>query len=109
KDFRPVAGGPVPNVGMGYEGRCGGRIRSASRRRPYSAGMRPVVVAALGLILVSSVAAAAPAAVQVRTLTTRGRVTGLAADGNRVALIVSAPYVQTGGRAYDCASVSVWE
>jgi len=47
--------------------------------------------------------------VQVRTLTTRGRVTGLAADGNRVALIVSAPYVQTGGRAYDCASVSVWE
>ena len=65
--------------------------------------------AALGLIIAFSVAAAVPAAGPPGTLATRGRVTALAADGDRVALIVAAPYVQTHGSTFDCASVVVWE
>ena len=61
--------------------------------------------------LVFSVAAGVPAAGQVRTLATRGRVTALAADGDRVAFIVAAPYLEPGkyGRVFPCASVVVWE
>lgn len=59
---------------------------------------------ALGMILVSSVAAAAPTVATARTLATRGRVTALAADGARAALVVSIPY-----QRFNCASVVVWE
>ena len=67
--------------------------------------MRTLLVgAALGMTLASSVAAAAPTVDTPRTLATRGPVTALAADGDRVALIVSVPY-----HRLHCASVVVWE
>ena len=56
----------------------------------------------LGTVLVASVAAVAPVASKPRTLTTRGPVTALSADGDRAALVV-------GGRGDSCASVVAWE
>jgi hypothetical protein len=51
--------------------------------------MRTLLVgAALGVILVSQVATAAPGAGEPHTLATRGQVTALAADGDHAALIV---------------------
>lgn len=61
-----------------------------------------LVGAALGTMLVSSVAAAAPSSAKQRTLAARGPVTALAADGDRAALVVS-------GRGDSCSSVIVWE
>ena len=55
----------------------------------------------LGMLLVVSVAAATPGVAQQRTLATRAPVVGLAADGDRAALLV-------GSRAA-CANVAVWE
>jgi hypothetical protein len=63
--------------------------------------MRTILAsAALGTILVGSVAAAAPGASKQRTLATRGPVLALAADGDRAALVVGFRY---------CASVAVWQ
>jgi hypothetical protein len=62
------------------------------------------------MTLVSSVVAAGPTVGTARRLATRGPVTALAADGNRVALIVSIPYdPHKSGIAFHCASVVVWE
>ena len=83
--------------------------RPANDLRVRTAKRRLLVGVALGFVLVFTVAVAVPAAGQPRTLATRGRVTALAADGDRIALIVAAPYVQNGGRSFDCASVVVWE
>lgn len=55
----------------------------------------------LAMLVTASVAAAAPGAVQERTLVTRGPVIALAADGDRAALIIRV--------LGHCASVSVWE
>ena len=73
--------------------------------------MRTLLVgAALGGILVSSVATAAHGAGEPHTLATRGQVTALAADGDRAALIVRLPYDPSGdGIFFDCASVVSWE
>ena len=56
------------------------------------------------MVLVTSVAAAAPTVGTPRGLATRGPVTALAADGDRVAIVVSVPYERL-----HCASVVVWE
>jgi hypothetical protein len=58
----------------------------------------------LGIIFASSVAAAAPSVAPSRELATRGPVTALSADGNRVALVVLIRYDR-----FDCAAVIVWE
>jgi hypothetical protein len=61
--------------------------------------------AALGAMLVASVAAAAPDSAKPRMLATGGLVTALAADGDRVAFIVRA----TDPTSPTCAGVKVWE
>jgi hypothetical protein len=67
-----------------------------------------LVGGAVVMILASSVAAAAPSAGGSSVLATRGGVTALAADGDRVALVIRAPYT-SGGEVVPCASVVVWE
>ena len=62
--------------------------------------------AALGTMLVASVAAAAPVVAKPRTLATRGPVTAFAVDGERAALVVGDIFR---GRLIGCASVVVWE
>jgi len=57
--------------------------------------------AGLGMLLVVSIAAAAPGAAKQRTLTTRAPVIALAADGERAALLVHA-------RGF-CARIVVWQ
>jgi hypothetical protein len=84
---------------------------AALRERRRIAAMRTLVAgAALGTMLIASVAAAASGAAKPRTLATRGPVTALAADGDRAALVVSVPYVESRGYpGFGCASVVVWE
>ena len=70
--------------------------------------MRTLLVGtALGAILVASVAAAAPGAATLRMLATRGPLLALAADGNRVALVIRSNS-STRFRGV-CAGVVVWE
>ena len=67
--------------------------------------MRALLVgAAVGMVLVTSAAAAAPTVRTPRRLATRGPVTALAADGDRVAIVVSVPYERL-----HCAGLVVWE
>lgn len=63
--------------------------------------MRTLLAAALGTTLIASAASAATDGATRITLATRGPVTGLAADGDRVAMVV--------GAARGCAGVLVWE
>ena len=61
----------------------------------------------LGMLLVVSVAAAMPGAVKQQTLATRGSVLALAADGDRVALVVRSSSSTRFNPV--CAGVVVWE
>jgi hypothetical protein len=64
-----------------------------------------LAAAALGAIVLASVAAAAPGSAKSRMVATGGRVTALAADGDRAAFIVRA----TDPTSPTCAGVKVWE
>jgi hypothetical protein len=65
--------------------------------------MRTLLIgAALGILLLASVAAAAPGAAPKYVRTTSGAVLSLAADGDRAAFIVE-------GRVKECWSVMVWQ